>query len=85
MLIYSARPLSLQELAEAAAIDPGAFDCLDENLLFDVEDLLTICGSLITLHEGQTRLSHYSVQEFLVSNRIQRSQSHRVLYRRDSS
>ena len=74
-LTFSARPLQLEELAEIVAIDT------DESPRFDPErrwpeprDILMICSSLVTSTESAkafVRLAHFSVKEYLVSNRIQ--------------
>ena len=74
-LTFSARPLQLEELAEIVAIDT------DETPRFDPErrwpeprDILMMCSSLVTSTEGAkafVRLAHFSVKEYLVSNRIQ--------------
>lgn len=79
---FSARPLSVDELAEVIAID------IDQNPVFDrdeaLEDpleILNICSSLITITVDErdvfqssprhvVALAHYSVKEYLVSDRI---------------
>ncbi|KAI4934090.1 hypothetical protein J4E86_011472 [Alternaria arbusti] len=95
-LTFSARPLSLEEVAEVAAIDVArepAFDC--DEVLVDPLEALEICSSLVTVKmeesdsyrdwildmdqdyysepevlSGIVTLAHYSVQEYLVSERI---------------
>ena len=73
-LACSARPLTLQEVAEAVAVVPfckPVHEYIDEHRLFDPEDILTICSTLITVDETHlVRLAHYSVREYLVSDRI---------------
>ena len=80
-LTYSARPLYLEELAETITIDITGSPRFDpENRLADPLDILTICGSLISLdrrsfdYEGRdsmtVRLAHFSVKEYLISRRI---------------
>jgi ankyrin repeat protein len=81
-LTFSARPLSVDEVAEVVAInvarDP-AFDC--DEVLEDPLEALNICSSLVTISTIQAKgrsgpaqriiaLAHYSVQEYLVSDRI---------------
>src|SRR5438105_321000 len=71
-LVYSARPLQIGEVVDAIAVYG------DGNLRFDIEsrlpdpqDILTICSSLVTIAGPEIRLAHYSVKEYLVSDRIQ--------------
>ena len=80
LLFVSFRPLTLKEVAEALAVDYEAevFDA--ENRLRDPRDILEMCSSLFSLHlrwsgfdislESSLQFAHYSVQEYLVSNRI---------------
>lgn len=94
-LTFSARPLRLTEIAEVVAIDANESLYFDpDRRLLDPRDILTMCGSLVTIrndssessHEvnsdekGRTfdensnstdfRLAHFSVQEYLVAERI---------------
>jgi ankyrin repeat protein len=65
MLTYSARPLTLQELADAVAIDcqRGAFDA-DEDYLTRCREVLEMCGSLLTLpKQKSTGMSRRSPAE----------------------
>jgi ankyrin repeat protein len=75
-LVYSARPLRIEEIAEVIAVD------IEDNPRFDTErrlpeprDILTICSSLVTIvveeAKEQVRLAHFSVKEYLVSERAQ--------------
>ena len=67
-VIYSTRPLQIQELAVAIVIHPGVSFTLDQRLDFD-EDILEICGSFVKLN-AQTNcveLSHISVAEYFTS------------------
>ena len=84
-LVYSARPLQIEELVEVIAVDPDGDPRFDaKNRLKEPRDILTICSSLVTTtvettvdHRGETttkelvRLAHFSVKEYLVSDRIQ--------------
>jgi hypothetical protein len=81
LLAFSARPLSLQEVAEAVAVDVDN-ECFDpENRLPDPFVVLEICSSLVVptvweTWEGQLTIlqfAHYSVKEYLVSTRILKS------------
>ncbi|KAH8623087.1 hypothetical protein IG631_22244 [Alternaria alternata] len=80
-LTFSARPLTVREVAEVVAIDVSrrpAFDC--NEVLVDPLEALEICSGLVTVatdgpHYLKTTqrvltLAHYSVQEYLVSDRI---------------
>jgi ankyrin repeat protein len=84
-LAFSGRSLAVDEVAEVIAIDVTrdlAFD--REEVLEDPQDALDICSSLVTIatdnNNGNGRLeskrqiavlAHYSVKEYLVSDRIQ--------------
>jgi ankyrin repeat protein len=81
-LTFSARPLSVREVAEVVAIDVARESAFDRNeVLVDPLETLDICSSLVTITkneaDGTSRpaqqiiaLAHYSVQEYLVSDRI---------------
>ena len=74
-LTFSARPLQLEELAEIVAIDTEETPRFDpERRWPEPRDILMICSSLVTSTESAkafVRLAHFSVKEYLVSNRIQ--------------
>ncbi|KAJ4380356.1 hypothetical protein N0V86_004667 [Didymella sp. IMI 355093] len=81
-LTFSARPLSVEEIAKVVAIDVARDLAFDRNeVLEDPLEALNICSSLVTIvtNEAEERprsaqriisLAHYSVQEYLVSDRI---------------
>ena len=70
-LAFSLRPLTLAEVAEAIVVRPDSGFVNAEERLRDPHDILLICSSLVILSEaGELRLAHYSVKEFLVSERI---------------
>jgi hypothetical protein len=81
-LTFSARPLSVEEIAEVVAIDVARDPAFDrDEVLEDPLEVLDICSSLVTITtngaDGGSRpaqrivaLAHYSVQEYLVSDRI---------------
>ncbi|KAL5371605.1 hypothetical protein DPSP01_014146 [Paraphaeosphaeria sporulosa] len=81
-LTCSARPLSVEEIAEVAAIDVARDPAFDhDEVLEDPLEALNICSSLVTITANNAQensrptqktvaLAHYSVQEYLVSNRI---------------
>ena len=86
-LVYSARPLTLAELAEVIVIDvEGSPRCDPANRFPEPRDILKICSNLVALDssvldgmdvekdDGSAqvviRLAHFSVKEYLVSERI---------------
>jgi ankyrin repeat protein len=81
-LTFSARPLTVAEVAEVVAIDVARDPAFDrDEALEDPLEALNICSSLVTIttnkDQGTLRptqqiiaLAHYSVQEYLVSDRI---------------
>ncbi|KAH6875175.1 hypothetical protein BKA58DRAFT_418768 [Alternaria rosae] len=81
-LTFSTRPLSVREVAEVVAIDIAREPAFDRNeVLVDPLEALDICSSLVTVTENEAEkrsrpanliiaLAHYSVQEYLVSDRI---------------
>ncbi|KAI9856111.1 MAG: hypothetical protein M1813_009229 [Trichoglossum hirsutum] len=86
-LAYSARPLQIEEIAEVIAVDIEDNPRFDIERRFpEPRDILTICSSLVTIAveeagddkrvEGQVRLAHFSVKEYLVSERIQIGPAH---------
>jgi hypothetical protein len=88
-LAFSARPQSIEEIAEVVAIDVTRNTAFDrDEVLEDPLDALDICSSLVTIatNKAEARqnsaqciipLAHYSVQEYLVSNRIKQGQAKR--------
>ncbi|KAH0537579.1 hypothetical protein FGG08_005645 [Glutinoglossum americanum] len=79
-LAFSEKPLFLDELAEAAIMEPGNC-CLDtEGRLLSPEDVLDFLPSLVVTSKdrrGRTlaKFAHYSVQEYIISPRIKGSAS----------
>lgn len=84
-LVYSFRPLSIQEIAETVAIVADGEVCYNvEERLCQPRDVLTICSGLVTVTESlrntevgfsqmtfqELRLAHFSVKEYLVSDRV---------------
>ncbi|CAN9256395.1 unnamed protein product [Alternaria alternata] len=86
-LTFSARPLSVEEVAEVVAIDVARDPAFDgDEVLEDPLEVLDICSSLVTIttnevdkRSGSTQrtvaLAHYSVQEYLLSDRIRQGQA----------
>ena len=87
-LAHAANPLSLAELTQAVVLDPD-FRCIDpDSMLNDPNDVLEICGSLITFNTASrtTRIAHHSVREFLTERLSETSEfsiptasSHRLI------
>ena len=84
-LAFSSRPLLLEEIAEVIAIDTEREPAFNEDdVLEDPFDVLKLCSSLINISSRDwldgtvcsepdvkiVCLSHYSVKEYLVSDRI---------------
>jgi hypothetical protein len=67
-LAFAVLPLTLGELHEAVAIEPGS-DCLDEeSCLSRPQDILSLGNGLIDVSEdGHVRLAHLSVRDYLLS------------------
>jgi ankyrin repeat protein len=81
-LVVALRPLCVEELAEVLAIDfTDGIPRLDENQRWeDAEDaVLSICSSLVAVVKTEdsrvVQFSHFSVKEFLTSNRLAKSSS----------
>ena len=79
-LCFSRRSLTLDEIADALAVtfvDGAKFD--PDERYPDPRDILSRCSSLVSLtvnREGEVlRLAHFSVKEYLVSQRIQSSKA----------
>jgi ankyrin repeat protein len=84
-LAFSERPLSITELAEAAVISPEPdVPFNEEDRLSDSRDVLQVLSSLVVtngLHDDSfvmagyeiVRLSHFSVKEYLISERFRGS------------
>ncbi|EUC45214.1 hypothetical protein COCMIDRAFT_36994 [Bipolaris oryzae ATCC 44560] len=85
-LAFSERPLTVEELAEVIAIDISRNPEFDrDEVLENPFDVLRICSSLITITDHRCYsarsvvvLAHYSVKEYLISDRIKRG--HVALY-----
>jgi ankyrin repeat protein len=86
-LTFSARPLSLKEIAEVVAINVARDPAFDRNeVLEDPLEALNICSSLVTTTKDKSEgrrgpaqrfivLAHYSVREYLVSDRVKQGQA----------
>ena len=82
-LLFSARQLRIEEVAELLVSNPNMknSEFNVERRPFNPKDIVTNCGSLVTVQISSDelrpwdtykvlRLGHFSVQEFLVSDRI---------------
>ena len=67
---YFRRPLHITELTEALAIDLEQFAYDETQRMEDPEDIMSLCGSLVTMQSGVLKLAHYSVKEYLTSDRL---------------
>ncbi|KAJ7440441.1 ankyrin repeat-containing domain protein, partial [Mycena latifolia] len=67
-IAYAKRPLSVAELCEALAIEPGA-TTLDVDNLLDINIVLSVCAGLIIVDEAMSvvRLIHYTTQGYFDS------------------
>jgi ankyrin repeat protein len=67
------RPLSISELQEALAIEPGT-PALDADSLPDIDIILSVCGGLVVVDWSNRifRLVHYTTQHYLERVRAQR-------------
>ncbi|EON65785.1 hypothetical protein W97_05024 [Coniosporium apollinis CBS 100218] len=83
-LVFSERLLTLEELAEASIVDPDAEPQVDEMDRFEDNEMIDILSSLVAVVSPSkysiyppgtkmVQLAHFSVQEYLLSQRIQDS------------
>ncbi|PGH32167.1 hypothetical protein GX50_05066 [[Emmonsia] crescens] len=68
-LVHSSRPLTLSELAEGAVLQPNITTLDPEDKLRDPEDILEVCGSLVSVDDPHIVLAHNSVRDYLLSSR----------------
>jgi hypothetical protein len=75
-LTFSERPLTIREVAEVVAIDVERDPAFDrDEVLEDPLEALNICSSLVTITDSVEQiaaLAHYSVKEYLVSDKIKK-------------
>ncbi|KAI9789761.1 MAG: hypothetical protein M1816_005800 [Peltula sp. TS41687] len=81
-LAVSERPMYLEEVAEAAVLEPYQCTPDAEAKFQNPEAILNICGSLVTetwdmYGRTELRFAHYSVKEYLLSPRIREGPSAR--------
>lgn len=67
---YAERPLTIEELRHALAVDPGDTD-LDRDNFEDMEDIVSFCAGLVTVDDMSNivRLIHYTTQEYFLQIR----------------
>jgi hypothetical protein len=94
-LAFSSRPLLVEEIAEVVAIDVERNPSFNsEEVLEDPSEVLSICSSLVTItmteqtfttgskgHSKVVTLAHYSVKEYLISERSLQSRAARYSIR----
>lgn len=69
-LAFPVMPMTLQELHEAIAVAFDATDLDQESLLSSPDDILELCGSLLSVSEHRfVRLAHLSVKDYLLSDK----------------
>ncbi|KAI5834268.1 hypothetical protein K523DRAFT_412605 [Schizophyllum commune Tattone D] len=77
-LVGASRPLRLNELNDAIAIEVGCSTLSDDLRVIDATDILTSCGSLVRFDKGEgdgeyvVGLSHFTVQEYLLTAALAR-------------
>lgn len=68
-ITYAKRPLSVDEVRYAIAVQPG-HSHFNEGDLSDIDDIVSACGGLVTVDRGHdtntARLVHYTTQQFLM-------------------
>lgn len=81
-LAFSKRPLEIEEVANAAVLDPQELTTFDhDGRFFDPNSILEILGSLVTpssednQRKGIVKLAHFSVQDYLVSDSFKSSEA----------
>lgn len=73
-LSFSISALTLDEVHEAIAIDLTSEYMDEEDRLNEPQDVLTLCGSLVTISsQGLLSLAHQSVKDYLMSDEIHRN------------
>ena len=82
LLCYASRPLAVDEIIEALAVNIDDLECYDPKSRFigGADDVRRICPGLVEINlrtDGVqiVRIKHFSVQEYLTSDRIRRSQA----------
>jgi hypothetical protein len=69
-IIFAIRPMTMEEIAEAVVVEDGSTALDPDDRFHTPEHLVKNVRSLLTTTGGYLGLSHYSVQEYLLSPRI---------------
>lgn len=95
MLCFSTRPLTVEELIDAHAVDLSELPHLDrDGRSYEQEDLVDICLGLIdvvSMEDGKgkivaiARVAHFSVKEYLQSHRILKQGTGRFAIRSETA
>jgi len=83
-LVGASRPMKLGKLAEAIPIEPGQKFLNLDTVVNEPERMVEVCGSLVRKDPDTSEifLAHYSIKEFLTSDRILRHEDGRIDVRR---
>ncbi|KAL1641938.1 hypothetical protein SLS58_005774 [Diplodia intermedia] len=77
-LAFAQWPIRLAEAVDIVAVDPSSSPPFDpENRMPDPLEVATLCSSLVSVDRVYLSLAHYSVKEYLISDRLQGSLQHR--------
>ena len=72
---FTVFPVTLSEVYEAIAIESNLDHLDEESLLARPQDILDLCGSLISMSEhGPLRLAHLSVREYLMGPELRKAE-----------
>ncbi|KAF7975367.1 hypothetical protein HWV62_9693 [Athelia sp. TMB] len=72
-VLFSDRPLGLEELAEVVTIDFGSGNLPSYDLelrYMDPREVLTVCSGFLMEFQGIVKLAHMSVKDYLLSDKI---------------
>ncbi|KAF8169539.1 hypothetical protein BJ912DRAFT_1067147 [Pholiota molesta] len=72
-LCFSVRPLTLAEIAETVVVDLDADDgprYTPAHRYWDPRDVLVRCSGFISESEGEVKLAHFSIKEYLLSEHL---------------
>ncbi|KAF9480554.1 hypothetical protein BDN70DRAFT_856548, partial [Pholiota conissans] len=72
-LCFSARPMTLKEVAETVVVDFSVEDeprCELSQRYYDQRDVLEKCSGFVTESYGKIKLAHFSIKEYLLSKHL---------------